>query len=384
MSAEGRRLRILYLEEDTLGGGANANEALVRSASVYADVWLFTQNPSRHVLEGLNVIRIPRQGGMSLTYAREVRKALRLVRPDIVHATGMFSGVVALWLRWLCGGRFKVVATLHHTGTVFRWHAISRHLVRFLNHCDIVHYLTDYQHRLYGRFGLYPPPSRVAVIPNIVERRAVDRDRVRNLRHRLCHDSAAASLIVYAGRIVLTKRLDLFIGVIAELRRRGHDVGGVVCGAGDAEELASLRELAEAEGVSRHIVWTGHVANVAEYLSACDFGLFPTETEAQPLFVIEMFEQGKTLVASNAECLVGTLVDSIDSVITSEHSVEGYAVSAEQMLIDGDLRRKLEDGAARAYVARYDPRIIAEEYRRLYSRLMEAPRGTPVATAGVL
>jgi glycosyltransferase involved in cell wall biosynthesis len=61
-------------------------------------------------------------------------------------------------------------------------------------------------------------------------------------------------------------------------------------------------------GLDRNIFFTGYVSNVADYLKACDYFLFPSESEGMPNALLEAASCGLAVVATR----IGGNTDILD------------------------------------------------------------------------
>ena len=106
----------------------------------------------------------------------------------------------------------------------------------------------------------------------------------------------ADPLIVYAGRHIAEKRVPAVVAAIAELRRRGHDVGGLILGDGP-ERPAVLAAIAE-HGLQEHVSAPGFVTReeVDEAMARALCLVQPSEREGYGLVVVEAAAHGAPVV----------------------------------------------------------------------------------------
>ena len=219
------------------------------------------------------------------------------VRPDVAVCTFQTVWDVALvpLLRWR-GIRYVLV--LHdswfRTGDAYPLRSWS--LARQISAADGIVVLTDYAAREVAReFGL--EPSRIATIPHpaFVFGKAAEEPRRR---------TEGPLRLLFLGRLIAYKGLDILIETYRELRARGRDVRLEVAGAG---ELGTLeRELTELDGVTLIHRWLDEV-EMAAALARNDVVVLPYREATQSGIAAAAFAAAMPVVATP----VGGLVEQV-------------------------------------------------------------------------
>jgi glycosyltransferase involved in cell wall biosynthesis len=369
-------MKILYLSEYNEGGGAKSSLNLAIATSKYADVALlgigfhFPQYTQIHFPE------TRAKKSISLAYILGIKRTINQFFPDIIHANGMYTGLLAYVLKPFAKSPYRIIMTLRHTSTRMRMGILAKGLIRMLNHVDVIHYLTQYQKELYAGYGLHPKHYRI--IPNIIFPHQYPEPEVMELKNKLLSDALATHLIVYVGRIVEEKQLDLFIQVIACLLKHNHNVAGIIVGSGDEQYLEKLHAMTAQLEISSKVIFTGFTTKPELYIRAADFCLFPTLwAEALPRFIIESFSQKRTLVVSNHPSIKGIVAHVQNALIVSEHTIEEYTRNCTQLLLDTVLLKQLEAGAERTYIEQYQSEKVIEQYSDLYTWLLQLKQPKP-------
>jgi glycosyltransferase involved in cell wall biosynthesis len=221
-----------------------------------------------------------------------------LARADLVHVHG--NGLLPEMAGWVAARRGKpVVLTLYGTEI---WHyrrhkGLANLFTRLYRAATRVTFYSQglldraREHGL-DRPGLsviYPPVSdeftfRDALTQGVLR----DRLHVRN-RHLLVNVKRLHPL---AGQRYLIEALPLVLKAHPDTRL-------VVCGTGPlADQLSAL---AQALGVSQHVVFTGLVDNsvVAQYCAAADLFVLPSLLEACPTVALEALASGTPVVSAD-------------------------------------------------------------------------------------
>ena len=108
-------------------------------------------------------------------------------------------------------------------------------------------------------------------------------------------------LFCYSGKLNQGKGLELVVRVWPEVIKQYPDASVVFIGGGANQFLSfesKLREEVRQRGLDEVIMFTGYVSNVADYLQACDYFLFPSESEGMPNALLEAVACGLPAVAT--------------------------------------------------------------------------------------
>jgi glycosyltransferase involved in cell wall biosynthesis len=161
-------------------------------------------------------------------------------------------------------------------------------------------------------------------IPVHVVRRGVDRDRFQpgdrgEARARLGWDPSRAAL-VWVGRMVPVKGLDVLIDACVALDRRGLDVSLHL--AGDGPLAAALRRQVEQAGIARKVDFAGTVphGHLADWYRAADVTVLPSLSEGVPNVLLESIACGTPFVASDVGGIREIADDRADRLVTAGDS----------------------------------------------------------------
>jgi glycosyltransferase involved in cell wall biosynthesis len=188
------------------------------------------------------------------------------------------------------------------------------------------------------------------------------------------------AVLLFFGRLVKEKGLDIFEATISELRSRGHRARPLIVGAGPAgEELAS--RIGDA-------VFTGHVEGnaLARAVASADILVNPSTTEAFGNVNLEAMASGVALISADAPAARALIEDGKTGLIVPPRDAAAYADAVEALTRDGERRRQIADAAlesSRAYRWSAILDRVIDTYRlaeaggpqRRDPRMRTAPRG---------
>jgi glycosyltransferase involved in cell wall biosynthesis len=189
---------------------------------------------------------------------------------------------------------------------------------------------------------LRPRRSTFVVHPGVPAEVA---DRGNGGSGRQLTSASEEAVVGIVGRLQPWKGQHRFIRAIAELRRRGYPVRGLVVG-GNSHNLSpgyevALRRLAQDSSVAPFVTFTGHVADPAQYVRTMDVLVNASRQEPFGIVVLEAMALGVPVVAA-AGSGPGEIVESGRSgVLLDSVDATSIANGLELLLSDRGLRRRL-------------------------------------------
>ena len=151
-------------------------------------------------------------------------------------------------------------------------------------------------------------------------------------------DPMANRVILYVGRIVHQKGIDILLAAAAqvELINRGWRL--VLIGDGNAKSW--LRERSSELGLDELIFWKDPTDDIiSEYRNAA-FVVLPSRFEGTSNAMLEALAMGLPVVASEAGAS-GVVINGFNGIVLQTLSAENLANALDRMTSDEDLREKL-------------------------------------------
>jgi len=306
---------------------------------------------------------------LALGLTRAAREDLDDFGPDIIHLSAPD------WLGWQALGyasdkRIPVVASLH---TRFETYAdyyrlsflrkpIERYLDRFYGRCDRIlaptRPIAADLSRSYGA-------DKVAIWG-----RGVDRSR---FHPGLRSESARASfgygpddiVLLFFGRLVLEKGLDVFARTVLLLRERGHSLRPLIVGEGPAREWLARR--------LPNATFAGHLEREAlgRAVASADILINPSVTEAFGNVNLEAMASGLPVVSANVPSAAALVTHERTGLLVKPGDPAAYADAVEQ-LINRPLRRRSMSVLASAAADGYDWGDVLSHVHQVYLECIAA------------
>jgi glycosyltransferase involved in cell wall biosynthesis len=218
--------------------------------------------------------------------------------------------------------------------------------------------------------------GRIVPIPNgiSVERfTAVTATRKAQLRAALRLPSDAL-LMVYTGRLAVTKGIMMLIEVWQELAPDHPGAHLVIVGTGrgsfdDCEP--GLREFILRHDLGTRVTLTGSVPNVHEYLQACDLFVFPSDYEGFSLSILEAMCVGLPLVATRVGIAAELENRGCFGLLVPPKDKAAFRDALRRLLPDPVRRAQMSLDAEAAVRAGYSSAAEARRYLELFAELTE-------------
>jgi len=218
---------------------------------------------------------------------------LRRLRPRIVH---IHTHALLAQLTLLLALPKAIRVYTEHSPRSLAFDAKFRVLYWFLQRsCSRFIALHPTMARCIETYGINP--VRLTAIPNgmTVSSRAQHPTSERSI-----------SIIGVVARLERAKRIDLYLDIIAELRRRGVACQGLV--VGDGSQGSELVRYAKARGLEQHVRFVGEQEDVSSWLDQLDVFLMTSSVETFGLAALEAMARGVPVVAMPCE---GGLADLV-------------------------------------------------------------------------
>lgn len=398
--------------------------ALVRGGHEVTVVCYFEHTPDmveRYRKAGAEVILFSpegvRVGGYKsiLFLYRHLRRAVRAVRPDVVHVQYMAPGATVILLLWLMGVK-NIIATAHTAADIYRdlrlIHFLQRHCLRAFT-C-----ITERAERsFFGSSQLYSPdlvlgkrnhftiynalPFRgserhVVNVPSarldVAERQvSCDESQVNVPSAQLgdnqsqsddspatslrftsnsvaINRSEAAPVLGVVSRLEPIKGMDLVVPAFAEVLKMYPETQLLV--VGDGSLRAFMEEQAAQLGCAEAITFVGRQPQeqLAQWYRQMDIVLMPSRSEGFGLTAIEAMASGCVVVASDVGGLPEVVRDGACGLLHRTEDVADMAENINTLIGDEALYDRLQ-AQSLVEVEKYSFERYAALMNDLYNKL---------------
>lgn len=223
-----------------------------------------------------------------------------------------------------------------------------------------------------------------------VARDVVKRERVRRKRLRVIYNGidpgrfagadaedvytrypklkSAPLVLGTVGNMKRQKRHDLFLRVLAEVRREIPGAAGLLAGR-DLGEEAGLRRLARELGIADAVVFAGGVDDPAPYYAAMDAFLLTSDWEGLPNVVLEAMATGVPVVARPAGGTSEIIRHGRNGFLLDSQDPASYVALLKRLYEDRGLYGNTARRARETVERRFSMEAMVRKYVDLYEEL---------------
>lgn len=371
-----------------VGGLGRAVTSIVRKLSEVEKVAVLTIGlPGRVEDEeggGLAVLRVDpftlrTTGLVSWVYAFNalmVAKALsRRVKPRLIHAHDWLSAPAAVALKHLL--KVPLIATVHATEHGRSRGSISTPMQQQIHYWEwrltyeawkVFVCSESMRGEVLAAFAL--PRDKVIVLPNGIDLAEFDA-HVPQPGERDRYALPWERIVLFAGRHVYDKGVDVLIEAARILLQRRGDAKFVV--AGDGPMRMHLEQLARSYGLGDKVLFTGRIPDDALYraMKLADIVVVPSRYEPFGIVALEAMAAAKPVIASRVGGLSEIVVDGETGILVPPEDPGALASAIESLLSNPELAREMGARGRRRVEELYRWDKIARYMRHVYGRVLE-------------
>jgi glycosyltransferase involved in cell wall biosynthesis len=205
------------------------------------------------------------------------------------------------------------------------------------------------------------------------------RDPRKFVRSYLGKDPEGA-LVLFVGRIVPEKGVDVLIAATAEVLREGVELCTLVVGPFDEsprgiEYAEFCRALSSASPIREHVILTGPVptSELPDLYRASSVFVCPSVwAEPATLVVPEALACGTPVVVSKTGGLPERVIDDVDGLIVPPGDPHALAAALTRLLRDPNLRERLSSAAAKKAAREFGAEMMVRRYVELYFGIQDS------------
>jgi len=362
-----------------IGGAERATESVARHlVGNGAEVLVLTRHhrslPRREEIGGVTVCRLGVDGPRLLSSAAFVIHALallalRLRRFPFVHVQNIDSPLLIGILAKALLGK-KLVVTIHGEKNIaFRKQsALGRWRVRQMAKAgDRFVAITENCRRQYLEEGI--AADRIASIPNGIDT-ALYQPAQTPQKEALKHQfglSADDHVVLFVGRLVGLKRVDVLIRAIAVLQERSRAHCVIV---GDGPERAKLKALVASERTVDRVHLVGPTNDVLPYYQMADIFVLPSLYEGLSVALLEAMACGLCPVVAGSPGNLVLVKHHVNGLVFPVDTPEALQERLREALADPSLPRSLGRAARDVVQDVYSIENVVKAHSALYADLM--------------
>ena len=326
-------------------------------------------------IDGLPIVRLPsfpipsstKQSRFAIP-SRGSFSFLKKFKPDVIHTQSPY-GVGWEALNVAKYFRVPLIGTNHTwVENYFPLPSIMRSYdAWYYNHCDFVSTPCEGLITNMREKGFHRPARAIANPVELAHFHPATPEEKTEQRRRF---NVTGPVVLYVGRLGIEKCVDIVLRGVALLVPKFPTLTFVMTGHGATE--ASLKKLAQELGIEKNVLFTGFLNRTTElprlYKTADVFAIMST-SDSQSISLMQAYAGGIPAVCARSQGLIDyTPADC--GFLVEPGDYHAFAEKLSLLLTDDALRERM-GRAAQAFVARFSPKHIAEEWEEIYANAMQ-------------
>jgi len=176
-------------------------------------------------------------------------------------------------------------------------------------------------------------------------------------------------LFAYTGKLNRGKGLEFLIRVWKDWGMQHPDCRLLLIGSGAMQFLScenELRAFVARNAMESEVIFAGSVGNVQEYLQASDFFVFPSESEALPLALLEALATGLPTVASDIGGCRDIIPDGRNGRLAPPNNAAAWLAGLQTLVDEPALVAEWGRAGRETVVKTFSIAHVAAEHIRLF------------------
>lgn len=303
-------------------------------------------------------------------------RRVRHGRYSLVHihsADPVFLGTtIFMGLARLAGSRIL----LHMHGTDWEWFydaapPLRKLYTRFgLRLADRILVLYSLWRENIERLGIR---AEIDVLPNFVHgTQPPDPGSVHQMRQRL-EIEEGAFVVVTVGTVGWRKGTFDILEAIPAVEKKDPTTRFILVGGEEkAGEWDQLMAIVQRDDLETFVRFTGEIprSNIAGILALGDVFLLPSYIEGMPISIIEAMRAGLPVIASRVNAIPDLIRDGVSGILISPGDPDGIASAVLTLKETPLLRRRLAQGARKAFEERFEFAVAMARLRSVYEQML--------------
>jgi len=333
----------------------------MRQSDVDVEFGVFAGRPLGCMLREhrFTVYEIPANHRFDFRGVRALVKLFRAKRFDVVHthlSRATVNGLIASRLT-----RTPIVATVHGMNRKFTY-MLTDHIMT----------VSEAAKRHLMSQGV--DEERITPIYNCIQLEPYASRPPKEIAKQMFGFGPESYVVGTISRAHRQKGIDVAIGAVADLRKRGFDAKYVF--VGDGPHLAEFTSLAAELGISDHTRFPGFSQEVVAALSAMDAFMFPTHREAFGISLLEAMAAEVPVIASAVDG-VPEVLDEGSGILLEVRTPYTFSHAAQRLIEDPSLHARIVANARSRVETVFSVESTAQSVERVYRQVVRDAEPSP-------
>jgi len=176
-------------------------------------------------------------------------------------------------------------------------------------------------------------------------------------------------LFAYTGKLNRGKGLEFLVRVWKDWAVSHPDCKLLLIGSGAMQFLScetELREYVARNSMEKSVIFAGSVSNVQDYLQASDFFVFPSESEALPLALLEALATGLPTIASDIGGCRDIITQGVSGLLAPPNDTVAWTAALDEITASPDRAKALAQAGRERVAGVFSIAAVADAHLRLF------------------
>lgn len=166
------------------------------------------------------------------------------------------------------------------------------------------------------------------------------------------------------------KGIDRIISMWSEISSKAKGWRLVVAGGGSKENLNTLKNMADAAGISESITFLGQVDNMKEIYQKSAIFALPSRVEGFPMSLLEALSQGCPFVSFSLDGAINEMATNMESgFIVEDNNEEQFLHKLLELIDNPEYRTSMSKMASRS-VDRFNIQVYSETLKNIINNIL--------------
>jgi len=351
-------------------------------------VYVFTFGWSKHVLrtkldEGFEVVSVPPIVAINgihvpnFSVIAYVIKFIKMEKPDIIHCQPLYSPLSLIFISYEHLSKYKIVGSLVTGEYLIKstianlGYALTKIVTeRYVENKTASFFAINegWKKVLLQMFNL--PDRKITIIPLGADSALFKFDaktRI-NMRNQLGL-SAEDVVVVYSGKIIQSKKLDVLLKAIALIIRQNQKVKLLIVGKGELPYMEYLKELCANLRISENVIFHSSVCRtkLPNFYSASDIAVWPGSVS---ISIIEAVSSGLPVIIKRSLIAKFAIAYGNGFAFEPDNTTElgGYL---EKLITNYKLRKDMSERSRLLVEQKLNWKTIGNQYLDTYRKIID-------------
>jgi len=297
--------------------------------------------------------------------AKNVRKLLVELLPDIVHTHLGHADVIGMWA---CRGlKAKCFCTMHNIWFKWDWRDSLIFGIYFIlfktiaKNCKVISISKAVAEHVEKVLKVSKHNSKMVynAIPNTLN------EYNKAMLRKEFNISDDSFCILFVGRLEIQKSVETLLYSVAELRSKINNIQVIIVGDGNLK--LTLQELSKKLNIDNIVLFSGSILDVEKYYAMADVFVLPSVFEGFGIVILEAFKASLSVVSTNIEGPKELIEDGYNGFLfepKDHHKLSDYLW---RLYESSDERIRIGTNGYNSYKNNYNIKGYAEKIEALYT-----------------